>query len=73
MLEPASRARYAPRLASRGHDAAILQTLHRYAADHIPPEARGDVVKTDAAVNERVAIRSQRLPQVDAWLKANGG
>ncbi|HSN17066.1 MAG TPA: M1 family metallopeptidase [Gammaproteobacteria bacterium] len=73
VLEPASRTRYAPRLAFRGQDAAILQKLHAYAAAHIPPEARGDVAKADAAVNERIAIRSQRLPQVDAWLKTNGG
>ena len=73
VLEPASRARYAPRLASRGRDAAILQKLHAYATDHIPAEARGDVAKTDAAVNERIGIRTQRLPEVDAWVKAHGG
>ncbi|MFI5268791.1 MAG: ERAP1-like C-terminal domain-containing protein, partial [Chloroflexota bacterium] len=73
VLEPASRARYAPRLAARGRDAAILQKLHTYAAAHIPAEARGDVAKTDATVNERIAIRTQRLPEVDAWVKAHGG
>ena len=73
VLEPASRTRYAPRLAFRGNDAGILQKLHAYAAAHIPAEARGDVAKTDAAVNERIAIRTRRLLEVDAWVKAHGG
>jgi aminopeptidase N len=73
VLEPASRTRFAPRLAASARDTAILQTLHTYAAANIPESARGDVLKADAAVTQRAAIRAQRLPEVDAWLKAHGG
>ncbi|MFI5268311.1 MAG: M1 family metallopeptidase, partial [Chloroflexota bacterium] len=73
LLEPASRSRFAPRLASSARDTGIIATLEAYAAKNIPEGARGDVVKAEGSINEHAAIRSQRLPQVDAWLKAHGG
>ncbi len=73
LLEPASRSRYAPRLASSARDTAIIAKLDAYAAKNIPASARGDVVKAEGSINEHAAIRRQRLPQVDAWIKANGG
>jgi hypothetical protein len=73
LLEPASRSRFAPRLASSSRDTAIIAKLDAYAAKNIPESARGDVVKAEGSIHEHAAIRSQRLPQVDAWLKANGG
>jgi aminopeptidase N len=73
LLEPASRDRYAPRLASSARDTGIIAKLDAYAAKSIPVSARGDVVKAEGSINEHAAIRNQRLPQVDAWLKAHGG
>jgi len=72
LLEPSSRSRYAPRLAASARDTAILQTLHAYAAANIPENARGDVLKADAAITQSAGIRAQRLPEVDAWLKTHG-
>jgi aminopeptidase N len=73
LLEPASRSRYAPRLASSARDTGIIPKLDTYAAKYIPENARGDVVKAEGSINEHAAIRNKRLPQVDAWLKAHGG
>ncbi|HEY1774173.1 MAG TPA: M1 family metallopeptidase [Gammaproteobacteria bacterium] len=73
LLEPASRSRFAPRLASNARDTGIIAKLEAYAAKSIPENARGDVVKAEGSINEHSAIRSKRLPQVDAWLKAHGG
>ncbi|HEY3858257.1 MAG TPA: M1 family metallopeptidase [Gammaproteobacteria bacterium] len=73
LLEPASRDRYAPRLASSARDTGIISKLDAYAAKSIPVSARGDVVKAEGSINEHAAIRNRRLPQVDAWLKAHGG
>jgi aminopeptidase N len=72
LLEPASRSRFAPRLASEARDTGIIAKLDAYAAKYIPETARGDVVKAEGNINEHAAIRKQRLPQVDAWLKAHG-
>jgi aminopeptidase N len=73
LLEPASRDRYAPRLASSARDTGIIAKLDAYASKSIPVSARGDVVKAEGSINEHAAIRNRRLPQVDAWLKAHGG
>jgi len=71
LLEPASRSRFAPRLASNARDTGIIAKLEAYAARSIPESARGDVVKAEGNINEHAAIRKQRLPQVDAWLKSH--
>lgn len=68
LLEPTTRARFAPRLAAAGREPSILPKLAAYAATHIPAEDRGDVTKAEAAVNKTVKIRSERLPEVDKWL-----
>ena len=73
VIEPASRSRFAPRLAFGARDTGIIAKLDAYAAKNIPENARGDVVKAETSVRERAAVRSQRLPDVDAWLKAHGG
>ena len=73
LLEPASRSRFAPRLVSDARDTGIIAKLDAYAAKYIPESARGDVVKAEGTINEHAAIRNQRLPQVDAWLKSHGG
>ena len=71
LLEPASRSRFAPRLASNARDTGIIAKLEAYAAKSIPESARGDVVKAEGNINEHAAIRRQRLPEVDAWLKSH--
>jgi aminopeptidase N len=73
LLEPASRSRFAPRMASNARDTGIIAKLDAYAAKSIPESARGDVVKAEGNINEHAAIRKERLPQVDAWLKSHGG
>ncbi|HEY3645297.1 MAG TPA: M1 family metallopeptidase [Gammaproteobacteria bacterium] len=73
VIEPASRSRYAPRLVFGARDTGIIAKLDAYAAKNIPENARGDVVKAETSIKERAAIRAQRLPEVDAWLKSHGG
>jgi aminopeptidase N len=72
VLEPTSRSRFAPRLVAGARDTGIIAKLDAYAANNIPANARGDVVKAETSIKERAAIRTQRLPEVDAWLKAHG-
>ena len=68
LLEPDTRPSFAPEIASRSRDVAIIPKLDAYAAGHIPAEDRGDVVKAEARINKTVKIRSARLPEIDAWL-----
>lgn len=71
LLEPSTRASFAPRLIYTAHDAAIFAKLDAYAAARIPAEDRGDVVRAEAGVDKTIKIRSERLPDVDAWLAAH--
>lgn len=73
LLEPTSRARFVPRLLSHAWDPELIEALERFAAQHIPSEARQDVRKTVAQIRYRAAIRDKRLPQVDRWLESEAG
>ena len=68
MLEPDTRPGFAPRLASSGHDPAIVDQLTDFAARNIPADARQDVRKAIAAVLYQAEVRKDRLPEVDRWL-----
>ena len=70
LLEPDSRATYAPRLVYWGSDAALIAKLDAFAARNIPEDARQEVVKADAAVAYQAKVKTERLPDVDAWLAA---
>jgi aminopeptidase N len=71
-MEEGVHVRFFPDLASNSLDAAMIGKLQAFARDHIDPTLRRD---TDNAVNNieyRRRIHDQRLPQIDAWLKAHG-
>ena len=73
LLEPDNRAGYLPRIASLSRDRAMIAKIDAYAAQRIPATARGAVTKAEAAITEAANVREQRLPDVDAWLKAQAG
>jgi aminopeptidase N len=68
LLEPDSRPAFAPRLASAGHDKALVPQLNAFADQHIPANARQDLQKAVARILYLASIRDERLPQVDRWL-----
>ena len=69
-LEPTTIAGAAPRLLANATDPALIPRLDAFAAAHIPAGARQDVLKTDATIRYLARIRTERLPQIDAWLAA---
>ena len=71
-LEPTSSARYVPRLASGAWDTQLIAKLDAFADAHIPPTARQDLRKSEANIRYFAAIRKDRLPEVDQWLKKPG-
>jgi aminopeptidase N len=68
ILEPTSRARFAPSLAGRANDLSMIPKLRAYAAAHIPESARGDELKAEAVITFKAKVRTERLPEVDKWL-----
>ena len=70
LLEPTGRMTYLPELASRSRDLGMLKTLDDYAAKYVPESARNSVVRAEGTIRESAAVRTQRLPEVDAWLAA---
>ncbi|HEV2110889.1 MAG TPA: M1 family metallopeptidase [Gammaproteobacteria bacterium] len=71
LIEPTGRVTFLPRLASFSRDLGMIPKLEAYADKHIPADARGNVVKAEGAIRENTGIRTARLPDVDAWLKAH--
>jgi len=73
LLEPTTQARFVPELVGQASDLALIGRLDGFAAEHIPPTARQDLIKAEATIRYLAKVRSERLPQVDRWLRANGG
>lgn len=68
LLEPDSRNQFIPRIAQTSDDASAIAKLHAYALTHIPPTARGEVVKAESAIAYVARVKATVLPQVDRWL-----
>ena len=73
LIEPTGRMTYVPALAAQSRTLDMLPKLEAYAEAHIPADARRSVARAEAAIRENAEVRSERLPQVDAWLKSHGG
>jgi hypothetical protein len=62
-----------PRLIGNASDLALIAKLDAFAKDHIPADARQDVMKSEANVRYLAKVRTDRLPEVDRWLASHGG
>jgi len=67
-IEANVQPRYVPRLLGNAWDLKLVEALRSFADAHIPPGGRQDVDKTVSNVRYLWRIRSERLPEVDAWL-----
>lgn len=63
---------FIPHLVRTGADQALADALHAYALKAFPPGGRADADEAEARVRQRAAVRAQRLPEIDRWLKAGG-
>jgi hypothetical protein len=50
LIEPSSQARYLPSLLDDATDLDLIQELDRFAEEHIPPDARQDLRKSEARI-----------------------
>jgi len=71
MLEPDTRATFAPDVVSAASDPAVASALSAFADANIPASARLDTRKALSAIAYAARIREQRLPEADRWLAAN--
>jgi aminopeptidase N len=72
IVDIASRSRYFPGLGGRSADPAMIGKLQAYAKQYLPADAQGDTKTAIASIEYRIKVRTQRLPQIDAWLKQHG-
>ena len=67
-VDATSRSRYVPGLAGNASTPAMAGKVRNYAEAHIAPEARRDAETAIAGINDRIQVRRERLPAIDAWL-----
>jgi aminopeptidase N len=72
LVDGPSLSQYYPRVARMSLDPAMVGKLNDFAKAHIDASARRNVNTAIANIQYRIAVRSQRLPAIDAWLKKNG-
>lgn len=71
-VDATSRSRYFPMLARGASSSAMVGKVRAYAEKHLAPEARRDAETTVAAIQDRLKVRDQRVPEIDGWLQRNG-
>jgi len=69
-LEPGSRDIYTARLLATSADPAARDRMLQYVAKHVAAADRGPADAVASDINDHIRIRSERLPQIDAWLRA---
>jgi len=72
-VDASSRSRYFARLAMGSSNPATIDKLKGYAQASLAASSRGDVDAAIAAIQDRIKTNAARLPEIDAWLKQNGG
>jgi aminopeptidase N len=72
-IDETSRSRYFPRLASGSADPAMIDKVKAYAGANLAPSSRRDADTAIASIKDRIRVRAERLPEIDAWLAKNAG
>jgi aminopeptidase N len=70
-VDTTSRSRYFPRLATGSADPAMIGKINAYAGAHVAPTSRRDADTAIASITDRIRVRTERLPEIDAWLARN--
>jgi len=67
-VDATSRSRYLPGLAGNAATPAMADKVKAYAELHIAPDARRDAETAIVGIQDRIKVRRERLPEIDAWL-----
>ena len=71
-IDASSRSRFFPVLARGSSDPAMVGKVRSYAEANLAPEARREAETAIAAIQDRLKVREQRVPEIDAWLARQG-
>jgi aminopeptidase N len=72
VLDLRQRYQYLPGVASASSNAARADDLQALAERDYPPGARRFADQAEAEIRLRARVRAERLPQIDAWVAAQG-
>ncbi len=67
-IDASSQSRYFAGLGQRSADPAMIDKIRRYASEHLPASARRDAETAEASIEDRIRVRRDRLPEIDAWV-----
>jgi aminopeptidase N len=70
-VDATSRSRYFPRLAAGSANPATIDKLNAYAGASLAAGSRRDADTAIAGIRDRIRVRAERLPAIDAWLAAH--
>jgi hypothetical protein len=73
LVDASSRSRFLPGLATGSSDPAMVEKLNAYASRYLTPQSRRSADRAIAAIQDRVRVRQQRLPEITRWLEARRG
>jgi aminopeptidase N len=70
-VDSTSRSRYFPHLAAGSAQVATIAKVEQYAGTHLAAGSRRDADTAIAGILDRIKVRAERLPAIDAWLAAH--
>jgi hypothetical protein len=71
-LDALIRVTFAPSIAARCLDEAVLKQLRQFIDVNVPEANKAQVERFYADMTFRLSVREQRIPEIDAWLATNG-
>jgi aminopeptidase N len=70
-VDSTSRSRYFPRLAARSAHESTIAKVEQYATTQLAAGSRRDADTAIAGIRDRIKVRAERLPAIDAWLASH--
>ena len=71
-LDAVQRVTFVPSIGAQSLDATIMKQLREFIDVKVPEANKAQVEKFYADMAFRLSVRDQRIPDIDAWLAANG-
>jgi aminopeptidase N len=73
LVDSTSRSSFYPSLAASSGDAATIEKVRAYAEQHLDKGSRRSAETAIASIRNRIKVRDEQLPALDAWLAKQAG
>ncbi len=70
-VDASSRSRFVAKLAKGSGELATIGKVNAYAEANLAASARGEIQATISSINDRIRVRTERLPAIASWLSRN--